>query len=219
GLDRLGHLPLELLARAEAGLERDVHLDDPAAQLVDHRDRRGLGDLLDRDARRLGLLGPEPVPGHVDHVVDAPEDPEVAVGRLDGAVAREVRPVAPVLALLVPAVLLVVGLDEPLGLAPDRLEDARPRVADADVARSPASRLDDAALFVVDHRVDAEDAGPAAAGLHRLQRGQGAAQKAPVLGLPPGVDDGRLALADHVVIPAPDVGLDRLADRRHVLEA
>src|SRR5439155_15953207 len=34
----------------------------------------------------------------------------------------------------------------------------------------------------------------------------------------PGVDDDRLALPDHAVIPAPDVGLDRLADRGHVLE-
>ena len=35
GLDRLGDLVLDLVARREAGLERDVHLDDPAADVVD----------------------------------------------------------------------------------------------------------------------------------------------------------------------------------------
>ena len=75
-------LLLDLLARGEAGLERDVHLDDPAAELVDHRHRGGLGDLVDGEAGRLELLGAQPVPGDVDHVVDPAEDPEVAVGRL-----------------------------------------------------------------------------------------------------------------------------------------
>ena len=74
------------------------------------------------------------------------------------------------------------------------------------------------AVLVVDHRVDAEDARAAAARLHRLQRGQRAAEEAAVLGLPPGVDDRRLALADLGVVPAPDLGLDRLAHRGHVLE-
>src|SRR6266540_620948 len=127
------------------------------------------------------------MPGDVDHVVDPAEDAEIAVGGLDSAVAREIRPVAPVGALLVPAVLLVVGLDEPLGLAPDRLEDPGPRVANADVAGPAAPRLDDLAVLVVDHRVDTENARPAAPGLHRLQPGKGAAQEAAVLGLPPRV--------------------------------
>ncbi len=74
------------------------------------------------------------------------------------------------------------------------------------------------AVLVVDHRVDAEHARSAAPGLHRLQPGQRAAQEAAVLGLPPGVGDRGLALADDVVVPPPDVRLDRLADRRHRLE-
>src|SRR6266498_1500667 len=218
GVDRLDNLLLEVLARGIPWLQRDVHLDRAAADLVDHRHRGRLGDLLDRDGRRLELLGPEPVAGHVDDIVHPAEDPEVAVGCLDSTVAGEVRPVAPVLALLVAAVLLVVGLHEPLGLAPDCLEDPGPGVADADVAGTAAPGLDDIALFVVDHGVDPEHPRAAAAGLHRLQGGQGAAQKAAVLGLPPGVDDDRLALARGVVIPAPDIRLDRLAHRGHVLE-
>src|SRR5665811_859547 len=158
------------------------------------------------------------MPGYVDHIVDPTEDPEVAICRLDGAVAREVGPVAPVLALLVTAVLLVVDLHEALGLAPDRLEGAGPRIADADVARAAASGLYHLAVFVVDYGVDPEDPRAAASGLHRLKRGQGAAQETTILGLPPGVDDGRLALAHDIVVPAPDGWLDRLAHRRHVLE-
>src|SRR6266540_1419734 len=143
GVDRLGHLLLEVLARRVPRLQRDVHLDRPAPQLVHHRDRGGLGDLLDGDGRRLELLGPEPVASHVDDIVHPAEDPEVAIGRLDSAVAGEVRPVAPVLALSVAAVLLVVGLHEPIGLAPDCLEDPGPGVADADVAGTAApGRLD-----------------------------------------------------------------------------
>src|SRR5215471_17735624 len=101
------------------------------------------------------------MPSHIDHVVDTPEDPEVAVGRLDCPVASEVRPVTPVLAVLVPTVLRVVDLHEALGLTPDCLEDAGPGVADADVASSAASRFDDLALLVVDHWVDPENPGPA----------------------------------------------------------
>ena len=75
------------------------------------------------------------------------------------------------------------------------------------------------AVLVVDDRVDPEHAGAAAARFHRLQGRQGAAEEAAVLGLPPGVDDDGVALADDVVVPAPHVGLDRLTDRGHVLEA
>ena len=74
------------------------------------------------------------------------------------------------------------------------------------------------AVLVEDDRVDAERGGPAGARLHRLEGGQGAAQEPAGLGLPPGVDDDRLALADLGVIPAPDLGLDRLAHGGHVLE-
>src|SRR5205085_12153633 len=114
--------------------------------------------------------------------------------------------------------LLVVGLHEPLGLAPDSLEDPGPRVTDADVAGLAAAGLYLIAVFVVDHGVDPEYPWAAAAGLHRLEGGQRAAKEAAVLGLPPGVDDDRFALAHDLVVPAPDLRLDRLAHCRHVLE-
>src|SRR5205823_7118270 len=104
------------------------------------------------------------------------------------------------------------------GVAPDPLEDPGPGVADADVARRAASFWHLVAVLVVDDGVDPEHARAAAARLHRLQRGQRAAEEAAVLGLPPGVGDRRLALADLGVIPPPDLGLNRLADGRHRLE-
>src|SRR5262249_19753958 len=107
---------------------------------------------------------------------------------------------------------------KPLRLAPDRLKDAWPWVADANVAGPSASGLDHIAFFIVDHRVDPKDSRAAAARLHRLQGRQRAAQEATVLGLPPGVDDGCFALADDVVIPAPDLRLNRLSHSGHVLE-
>src|SRR6185437_15552904 len=137
-------------------------------------------------------------------------------GGPDRAVPGEVRPVAPVLAVRVLVVLLVVDRDEPLGLAPDGLHDPGPRGADADVAGLAIWHR--VAVLVVDDRVDADHRRAAAAGLHRLQRGQRAAQEAAGLGLPPGVHDDGVALADRLVVPAPDLRLDGLAHRGHVLE-
>src|SRR5262249_19902272 len=176
-LDRRRDLVLYRTVRLQALLQRHIHLHGPTAGLVDHRDRGGLADLLHRQAGRLQFLGAQPVAGHVDHVVHPAQNAEVAVGRLQRAVAGEVRPVVPVLALRVTAVLAVVGVHEPFGLAPDALELAGPRVADADVARPSAAGLDHLAVLVVDHRVDAQHAGTAAAGLHLLQAGERGAEK------------------------------------------
>src|SRR5262249_23992341 len=165
-LDRLADLSLHAIA-GDTGLERDVHLDDPAPDVIDHWHGGRLGDLGHGQRRRFELLRAEPVAGDVDHVVDAAEDPEVAVGRLERAVAGEVGPVVPVLAVRVPVVLGVVHIDEPLGLSPDRLHDSGPRVLDANVARAAAARRDLVRVLVVDRREDTERARAAAAGLHR----------------------------------------------------
>ena len=61
----------------------------------------------------------------------------------------------PVLARAVLAVAGVIGLHEPLGLAPDGLHDPGPGVADADVPGLAAPGVDDVAVVVVDDRVDA----------------------------------------------------------------
>src|SRR5260370_36261041 len=111
-----------------------MHLDRAAPQLVNHRYSSGLGDRFNGQGRGLELFAAEPMPGHVDHVVDASKDSEVTVLRQQRAVAREVRPVVPVFAVLLLVVFGVVGLDEPVRVSVDGLENARPGVADSDFA-------------------------------------------------------------------------------------
>src|SRR5438034_2539604 len=194
GLDRLADLDRHLVARLEARLERYVYLDEAAADVVDDRHRGRLGDLGHGERGRLDLLGAQPVPGHVDHVVHAAQDPVVPVGGLHGAVVAEVRPVPPVRAVRVLVVLAVIGVEVPLGITPDRLEDAGPGVADADVARLAAALRHLVAVLVVDHREHAEYAGAAAARLHRLQGGRVLPREPAVSVCQQGVGVGRLAL-------------------------
>src|SRR5438876_8538874 len=106
------------------------------------------------------------MPGHIDHIVDPAKDPEITISCQNSTVTSEVRPVTPVFTLLVAAVLLIVDLHKSLRLAPDRLEDAWPWVADAHVAGTPASGLDHLAFFIIDHGVNAKDSRAAATRLH-----------------------------------------------------
>src|SRR5438132_12728748 len=217
-LDLTRNLVFELLAGLLPRLERDIHLHRLAPHLIDHRHRGGFGYLLDREGCRFQFFGAQPMPGDVDHVVDASEDAEVAIFRLQRAVSGEVRPIVPVLAVLVLVVLLVVGRHETVRIAVDRLEDTGPGIADTDVAGFRTAFRDRLSLLVEDDRKDAQHPRTAAARFHRLKGGQGAAQEAAVLGLPPGIYDGGLPLPDAVVVPAPYLRLDWFADRCHVLE-
>src|SRR5712692_9643305 len=157
--------------------------------------------------------------GNVDDVVNAAEDPVVAILRLHRAVARHVRPVAPVLAFRILAVARIVLPHEASRVLPDGLKAAGPRIAYADVAGLPRSGRQLLALVVVDDRMDAGDPGTRTAGFHLVDCGDRAAKKPAVLGLPPGIHDHRLALADHLVVPLPDRRFDGLAHRGHVFEA
>src|SRR5215475_8680583 len=135
------------------------------------------------------------MPGHVNHVVHATQDAEVAVRRLHRAVAGKVRPIMPVFAVFVAVVFLVVLANEALAVAPDGLENSRPGIANADVPGFAGTRLNLFALFVVNHRIDARNRRSCAAGLHRINPRLGAAEEPAILGLPPGIDDDGLALA------------------------
>ena len=61
------------------GREQHVGVDPLALDRVREADDRGLGHRLVRDERALDLGGAQPVPRHVQHVVDAAGDPVVAV--------------------------------------------------------------------------------------------------------------------------------------------
>ena len=133
----------ELLGRAVlAALERHVRDDRLARLRVVAPAHRGLRDLRVVDERALDLDRRDAVPGHVHHVVDAAEQPEVAVLVDPRAVAGEVDAVVPrPVRLLVPLVVLV-----------DAAEHRRPRALQHEVAA--AARPDLVALLVVHRGVD-----------------------------------------------------------------
>src|SRR5205814_8396699 len=92
-------------------------------------------------------------------------------------VASPERPVAPVLALGILVVLGEIRLDVALAVAPDRLHDARPRIADAHVARRAGPLGHFRSGFVVNDGMDPRRGRAAAAGLHGVNRRHGGAQK------------------------------------------
>ncbi len=157
--------------------------------------------------------------GDVDDVVDAPEDAVVTVRSEHGAVGGVVWPVPPILAVRVGVVFLVVVVDEALRVAPDRLHDAGPRIANTNISGGASSGQNFLAVFVPNHWIDAEACGSRAPRLHRVESRLGGAQESAGFGLPPGVDDHGFPFADDLVIPAPDFRLNRFADGGHMLEA
>src|SRR5436190_19507468 len=122
--DPLGHvladLALDLVGALEVALEGHERGYGLAAVLVRLADAGRLGHLGMRDDRRLDLGGGETVARDVDDVVDAPDDPEVAVGVLARGIADEVD--------LTPE-LLEVGLDEALVLPVESAQHPGPRPA------------------------------------------------------------------------------------------
>src|SRR5258708_5171728 len=94
-LNRPGHLLLNLLTRLDPGLQGNVHLNDPTAELVQQRDRGSLGDLFDGEARRLNLFRSEPVPGHIDHIIDPAKDAEITVAGQHPTLTRAINPPTP----------------------------------------------------------------------------------------------------------------------------
>ena len=88
--DPLAQLCRQLVARLVAAAQQHEAERRLAGQRVGRRGRCGLGHRRVLDQRRLQLDRREPVPGDVHHVVDAAQQPEVAVGVLARAVAGEV---------------------------------------------------------------------------------------------------------------------------------
>ncbi len=135
-------------------LRQYAPLVDPAGQRVatqDHKSddglpgrgvgcahHRRLGHLRVRHQRRLDFGGGDVVAGDEHHVVDPAEQPQVAVLVPLRAVAGEVDALEPG----------PVRFDEPLVVAPDGAQHARPRVANGQVA---TASIGDGRAGVVDH--------------------------------------------------------------------
>ncbi len=153
------------------------------------------------DERAFDLGGAEPVAGDVDHVVDAPGDPVIAVLVAARAVAGEIKSRKG----------REIGVDKAAMIAIDGAHLAGPGARQAKI--SFARAFDPPAVIVDQKRLDPEERTGRGARLERRRAGERGDQNAAGLGLPPGVDNRAAALADMVVIPQPRLGVDRLADR------
>src|SRR6202035_3485888 len=155
---------------------------------------------------------------YVDNVIHASENSEVAIRGLDRAVTGEIRPVTPVFALGVLVVLAVILRHKAVAIAVDGLKDSRPGISNTYISGLAGTAFYFFAFFIKDHRIDPREGWSSAAWLHRIDGRFGAAKETAGLRLPPGVDDDRFALADNLVIPLPDLRINRLAHGRPVLE-
>src|SRR5260370_16527707 len=127
------------------------------------------------------------MPGYIDDIVDSPEDAIVTVGRLQRAVVTKVWPIAPVTTLPILAVTRVVLFDVPIGVLPDRLKCAWPRVLDADVSGTAGPWWNFVAHLIIDDRMNAGHTRSRASRLHGVNSRHPPPQETPLLRLPPTV--------------------------------
>mmetsp|Transcript_10748 Transcript_10748/g.40372 ORF Transcript_10748/g.40372 Transcript_10748/m.40372 type:complete len:302 (-) Transcript_10748:990-1895(-) len=169
-----------------------------------HANDRCFGDRGVCDEGALHLRRSQAVSRRVQHIVDAAGHPVEAIGVLAGTISGEVKSrVGP-----------HVHVQKPFMVAPDRARDAGPRTADGEDAfdlllgvRQLLPRL-----RVQDREVDAKEGERARPGLHRGRARQGRPDVATRLRLPVRVHDRAPLLPDHLVVPAPGLGVDRLPD-------
>src|SRR6266487_6114272 len=218
GFDGYSDLILHRFVRKNARLERNVHDWNAAFDFVDGGNDRRFGDLRKREAGRFHFLSAEAMARDVDNVVNAAEDAVVTIGSKNRPISSIIGPVAPILAARVLVVFFVVLSDEALRIAPDGLHDARPGIADANVSSLVRARRNFFSVLIPNHRINAENRGTRAAGLHGIESRFGGAEEAAGFGLPPRINDNGFAFAHNIVIPPPDIVLDGFADSGHMLE-
>ena len=153
------------------------------------------------DEGALDLRRAHAVARHVDHIVDAPGDPVIAVRIAARAVAGEV------LAREGGEIGLMNRAWSPktVRIWPGQ-ESAMTRLPSAAPSWTSPCGVDD-----LGH--DAEERLGGRPGLELVAPGKRGDQDAAGLRLPPGVDDRAAAVADDPVIPFPRLRIDRLADR------
>ena len=141
----LAKLDGERVGRLLICLEDDEGEDRLTADVVLLADDRGFGDGLVIDQRRFDLSRGDPVARHVHDVVDATQQPEVAVGVALGAITGEVhaRETTP------------VRLEVPLRIAVDAPQHGRPRPLQDEVPAS--TKRDRVAVRVHDVGRDARE--------------------------------------------------------------
>src|SRR5260370_6872260 len=112
-------------------------------------------------------------------------------------------PIMPELALRILVVLFVGLRDEALGVAPNGLHDARPGIADANVASVSRACFNLFSFLVPNHRINSEHGGAGTPRLHEVEGRLGGAEEAAGFRLPPSVNDYDLSLPNHFVNPLP----------------
>ena len=155
-----------------------------------------------RDQRRLDFHCAEAMPGYIQHIIDAPHDPVIAVRVAVRRIAGEVIPI------LEPA---PVSLQVALVIAPDGAQHRGPRPLDdeiaalADLCHCPPAIIDNV-------NEDARERLCAGAGLGRCNARNRRDHDRAGLRLPPGIHDRATLGADHAVIPHPGFRIDRFTN-------
>src|SRR5215470_9715945 len=206
--DLLGDVRLELVHELRRALDPALHGNECCDRLpldvVHLTDDCGLGDRLVIDQGRFHFHRGDAMAGDVHDVVDAAEQPEVAVLVALRAVPGKVDVV----------VLRPVLLHEAVRIAPDTAQHPRPRLAQHQVARLRGFPL------LVEHLgVDTRERQGRRAGLEDGQGRERRDEDVAGLGLPPRVHDRAAPAADDLPVPDPRLRVDRLADRAEQPEA
>ena len=168
-----------------------------ALDLVRHPDHRRLSDGGVIYQRGFHLVRPDAVSRDVDDIVDAPQQPEVAVFILFRAVTGEVhsRETAPVL------------FDVPVGIAINAAQHRRPGFSEHQV---PAlAGTDGFPLLIQNLCGDARERSRRRPGFQGRDPRQRRDEDHAGLGLPPGVHDRTPPAPDVLVVPDPGFGIDR----------
>src|SRR3974390_2690190 len=201
---------LRMLSWQYIRLHDDIDFGHAALDFVHHRHHCRFCHLRNGQACRLDFLRTQAVASHVNDVIHAPQYPKIAIHGQHGSIRRKIRPVAPILALRILAVLSVVLVDKALPIAPDGLHDSGPGIPNANVSCLPRTGGHDLSQLVDDYGEDTGHTWARAPGLHGIQRWLGGTEEPSVLGLPPGVHDHGFTFAPRLVVPQPAPAPDRV---------
>ena len=172
-----------------------------ALDIVRKADHRRFRHAFMQHQRAFDFRRSHAVARHVNDVVHPARDPVIAVrvppravaGRIFAGEGRE------------------IGLKEAVMIAPDRPHLPRPASCDDQIALGRA--FQHLALGIDDLGHDARHGQGRRSGFQISCAGHGRDHRPSGFRLPPGVDDRAAILADHMMIPAPGFGIDRLANR------
>src|ERR1700686_4621416 len=149
----------------------------------------GLCHLRMSDQGAFDFRGTQPVTGDIDDIVYTTRNPVIAVRIAPRAIAGEIHTLKG----------LEVRVDEALMVAVDSTHLSGPAIQQHQIALARA--LKDAALIVDDGRLHAKERHGGGSWLQVDRARQRGNQNAAGFRLPPGVDNGTAAIADHTVIP------------------